>query len=139
MLNYSTSETARAFFASTKYVKVVMGPIGSGKSTMALFDLLLERALKQEPFDGVRRTRLGILRNTRDQLRATVKPLIDTWFVTLSQSRMGRWRVTDNTFEVRMNLPDGTQVHSDFILLAADTPDDVRRLLSLELSAAWVE
>lgn len=138
MLDYKPSPTGAGFLASRAFVKGIMGPVGSGKSTVALIDLL-QRAVQQEPYSGVRYTRLGVLRNTMQQLRSTVKPLIDMWFIAQTGGRMGRWYFRDNAFEARFMLEDGTQVHSDFILLAADTPDDVRRLLSLELTAAWQE
>lgn len=138
MLGYKASPTGQAFLDSRAFVKLIMGPVGGGKSTVALMDLL-GRAVNQEPFKGVRRTKFGILRNTMAQLKSTVKPLLDTWFITMTDGRMGQWRHTDNTFEARFKLPDGTVVHSEFLMLAADTPEDVRRLLSLELSAAWVE
>jgi hypothetical protein len=40
---------------------------------------------------------------------------------------------------MKLRLADGSVVHSEFMMFAADTPDDVRRLLSVEASAAWVE
>lgn len=138
MLGYKPSPTGQQFLDARAFIKLVMGPVGGGKSTVALMDLL-GRAVNQAPFKGVRRTKFGILRNTMAQLKSTVKPLIDTWFVTMTDGRMGQWRHTDNTFEAKFKLPDGTVVHSEFVMLAADTPEDVRRLLSLELSAAWVE
>ena len=138
MLTYKAGLTGQALLDSKAFVKLIMGPIGSGKSTVAIMDLL-QRAVTQVPFNGVRRTKFGLMRNTTAQLKATIKPLIDQWFVTLTSGTMGQWKLTDNIFEARFKLPDGTQVHSEFCLLAADTPDDVRRLLSLELSAAWVE
>ena len=115
-----------------------MGPVGSGKSTVAVWDLFL-RAISQEPFNNVRRTKMILMRNTVQQLKATVKPLIDQWFVTLPGGSLGKWRLTENVFEFDFVLGDGTQVYSEFCLMAADTPDDVRRLLSLEASAAWCE
>jgi len=138
MLNYKASPTGQAFLESRAFIKEIMGPVGGGKSTVALMDLV-QRAVNQAPFNGVRRTKMGVLRNTMAQLKATVKPLIDAWLVTLPGTALGQWRLTDNVFEVRFKLPDDTVVHSEFLMLAADTPDDVRRLLSLELSAAWVE
>ena len=128
------------FLASRKFIKGICGPVGGGKSTVALMDLF-NRVIAQEPYDNVRRTKVGILRNTSAQLRATVKPLIDTWFGAMVRGQMGRWTQTQGmlVFEARFKLNDGTVVHSDFMMLAADTPDDVRRLLSLELSFAWVE
>lgn len=136
--NYKPGVTGAKFLLDKSFIKVIMGPVGGGKSTVCLFDLF-KRAIDQQPFMKVRRTKFIILRNTMQQLMSTVKPLIDHWFITLPQGRMGEWRLTDKTFEMRFSLPDGTHVFSEFALLAADTPDDVRRLLSMEASAAWCE
>ena len=138
MIDYTPGPTGNNFLQSTAFVKVIMGPVGGGKSTVALMDLL-HRAMNQRPYNGTRRTKFGILRNTTAQLKATVKPLIDQWFVTMTSNNFGQWRLTENTYEIKVVLPDHTTLHAEFMLLAADTPDDVRRLLSLELSAAWVE
>lgn len=138
MLNFTPTPTGAKFLASRKFIKQIMGPVGGGKSTVAFFDLLT-RSFGQEPYNNVRRTKHVILRNTAAQLKATVKPLIDQWMVTMPPTPMGQWRVTDNTFEIRVRIPDGTIVHTEFVMVAADTPDDVRRLLSMECSSAWVE
>lgn len=138
MLGYKPSPTGQEFLDSRAFLKLIMGPVGGGKSTVALMDLV-QRAVEQEPFNGTRRTKFVILRNTIAQLKSTVKPMMDTWFITMTGGTMGQWRISDNVFEVRFRLPDGTVVHSEFVLMAADTPEDVRRLLSLECSAAWVE
>lgn len=138
MLNYKPSLTGDKFLKSRAFNKLIMGPVGGGKSTVALMDLV-DRAVNQAPFNNIRRTKFILLRNTIAQLKATVKPLIDTWFVTMTKGTMGSWRLSDNVFEAKFRLPDGTIVQSEFVLMAADTPDDVRRLLSLEASAAWVE
>jgi hypothetical protein len=135
---YKPGPTGARFLASDKFIKLICGPVGGGKSTVALMDLV-RRAVNQAPFEGVRRTKFAIVRNTAAQLKSTVKPMMDTWLVTMTGGRMGKWRITENVFEMRMKLTDGTIVHSEFLLMPADTPDDVRRLLSLEVSAAWVE
>jgi len=137
-LDYKAGATGQRFLNSRAFIKLIMGPVGGGKSTVALMDLL-QRAVGQSPFNGVRRTKFIILRNTVAQLKSTVKPLIDTWFVTMTGGTMGQWRLSENVFEAKFRLPDDTVVHSEFMLMAADTPEDVRRLLSLEASAAWVE
>lgn len=137
-IKYKPTPTGRDFIRSKKFVKVIMGPVGGGKSTVAFFDLIA-RALSQEPYNGVRRTKFILLRNTMQQLKTTVKPLIDQWCITMTDNTFGQWRLTDNTYEIHMRLPDGTVLHTEFIMMAADTPDDVRRLLSVECSAAWVE
>lgn len=139
MFGFKPSPTGQEFLDSRKFIQVIMGPVGGGKSTVALFKLF-RMACEQEPFRGVRRSKFIILRNTMQQLKSTVKPLIDQWFITLPDQPLGQWRLTDNTFEIRLrNTADGTMIHTEFVLMAADTPDDVRRLLSVECSAAWVE
>ena len=143
-MQYLPSPTAMRFMVSRKAVKLICGPIGGGKSTAAL-QALWAMAIQQAPHGAhqVRRTKFAILRNTSAMLKATVKPLIDYWFVTkptdAGASPFGVWRVTDATFEIKARLGDGTIVHTEFVLVHADTPDDVRRLLSAEYSGAWVE
>lgn len=137
-MRFKAGPVGQAFLDSRAFIKLICGPVGGGKSTDALWDLF-QRALQQEPFNGVRRTKFILMRNTTQQLKATVKPLLDTWFVTLAGGRLGQWRLTENVFEMRFKMKDGTVVFSEFCLMAADTPDDVRRLLSLEASAAWCE
>lgn len=138
MIAYKPGPTGHRFLNSRAFVKVICGPVGGGKSTVALMDLI-QRSVAQAPFNGIRRTKHLILRNTLQQLKATVKPMMDTWMVTMTQGTMGQWRLSDNIFEARFKMHDNTIVHSEFLLMAADTPDDVRRLLSLEVSSAWVE
>lgn len=141
-MNYEPSPTGQAFLEDNSYIKVIMGPVGGGKSTVCLFDLL-KRAREQKPFGNVRRTKFIVLRNTMAQLKSTVKPLITQWLVdmpaNMGMAPLGQWRLSENTFEIDCLLEDGTNMHTELCLLAADTPDDVRRLLSLEASAAWVE
>jgi len=142
MFNYTPGPTGDAFMRDRSFIKAIMGPIGSGKSTVALMDLM-DRSVRQVAFGGVRRTKHLIMRNTIAQLKATVAPLITAWFIDiptrLGGAPMGEWKISDNTFTAKFRLLDGTIVHSDFLLLAADTPDDVRRLLSVEVSSAWCE
>ena len=142
MFDYTPGKTGDDFLQDGSFLKLICGPVGGGKSTVALMDIL-RRAVSQVPFGGERRTKFIILRNTIRQLKTTVKPLIDAWCVEiptkLGGAAMGEWRISEDTFEIRLRLGDGTKVRSELIMMAADTPDDVRRLLSVECSAAWVE
>lgn len=137
-MRFALSPTVKAFHDSRAFVKVICGPVGGGKSSGTLM-ALWAMALDQTVWNGTRRTKFIVLRNTMAQLMSTVKPLIDQWFVELPGQPLGAWRLTEKTFEIRLNLPDGTHLHTEFVMLAADTPDDVRRLLSMECSAAWIE
>jgi hypothetical protein len=113
-------------------IRVVVGPLGSGK-TMGCIMELLRRACEQRPHNGVRYTRFACIRNTLQQLRQTV--MADT------MQYLGpctHYYTTDSTIQIRLKLPDGTSVHSDWMLLPLDSKEDVRRLLSLQLTGAWI-
>jgi len=138
-INYKPGGVGKRFLKSRKFLKLINGPVGGGKSTVALMDLLM-RATNQVPNSlGIRRTRFILLRNTIAQLKSTVKPLIDQWLVEMMGGTVGHWKLSENIFVFNLELEDGTKVESEFWMMAADTPDDVRRLLSVECSAAWVE
>jgi len=141
-VKYVPSPTGKRFIADRSFFKGLMGPVGGGKSTVCLMDLLT-RAQQQEPWNGVRRTKYAIVRNTSAQLRSTVKPLIDEWLVSMPTQTdgapIGTWRLTELVFEIKADMGDGTLMHTELCLMHADTADDVRRLLSLQLSGAWLE
>jgi hypothetical protein len=124
---------------SRSFFKLICGPVGGGKSTVALMDLILRSCNQKANDQKIRRTRHIVLRNTVAQLKSTVKPLIDQWLVDMMLDKAGYWRLSENIFHFTLALGDGTVVESEFWLMAADTPDDVRRLLSVECSSAWIE
>lgn len=141
-MDFTPSPTGMDFIEDRSFIKLIMGPVGGGKSTVCLADLLA-RAQQQRPWHGVRRTKFAVLRNTSAQLMSTVKPLIDEWLISMPLQQhgmsLGSWRLTEKVFEIKAKCADGTEMHTELAMMHADTPDDVRRLLSLQLSAAWVE
>jgi hypothetical protein len=64
-----------AFRRSNAAVKVLMGPIGSGKTHTAIYDLF-RRSLSQpaSPVDGIRRYKIGVVRATYRQLWGSTIP-----------------------------------------------------------------
>lgn len=118
---------------SESIMRVIIGPLGSGKSMGALMELF-RRACEQEPDEqGIRPTRMVLVRNSAAQLRET----------TLADAQQylpfAHWKVTDATLQFRMPLPDGTFVHSDWIFLPLERPEDTRKLLSLNLTGGFIE
>ena len=123
---------AKFMLDSDHYIRVAVGPLGSGKSMACIFELL-RRAREQVPYDGLRYTRFAIVRNTMQQLRGTV--LSD---VRLYLGPMATYYVTDSTIRIRAMLDDGTMVYSDWVLIPLDVPEDQQRLLSMQLTGAWI-
>ena len=126
---------ARAFMRSNAFVRGIRGPFGSGKSTASIFEIL-RRAAEQPPGnDGIRRSRWAAIRNTYPELRTTT---ITTWHQWIPPT-IGRW-VGDGPprHELNWQMEDGTSVEFSLWFVALDRPDDVAKLLSMELTGAWI-
>lgn len=133
-IKYNASATSAKFHASKKVVRGLRGPVGNGK-TVACVNELHKLAVEQYPnSDGVRKTRWAIIRNTYPELRTTTLNTFKQWIpeqlcpIVLSPLITGL---------LRYDLPDGTRVEAEFIFLALDKSDDVKKLLSLEVTGIF--
>ncbi len=128
-LNYTPPRVLGEFMASDQRIRIVRGPVGSGKSTVMVVEML-RRACEQEPGpDGYRRTMGVIVRNTLQQLETTCLRTIRT----VLPPPLYVYKTAAHMVQLRFN-----DVISDWLLMPLDTPDNVRRLLSLELTFAWM-
>lgn len=130
MPEFKLSTTCARFVQDDSFVRAIMGPIGSGKSALCVNELI-RLALEQQPstYDGRRRSRWAIIRNTYGELRDTT---IKTFFDWIPKE-MGKWSVGDSTFHIRT-----PELDIEFIFRALDRPGDIKKLLSLELTGAFV-
>ncbi len=113
---------------SESFGRLIAGPVGSGKTTACLFELL-RRACEQTPAeDGFRYTRFAIVRQTLKQLKDTVLKDIISWL-----EGMAHYKVSDSTVFIEIG-----DVRSEWILIPLDNPEDQRRLLSMQLTGAWM-
>lgn len=126
---------AKAFMKDRSFVRGLRGPVGSGKSVASCMELM-RIAITQKPNQsGVRRTRFAIIRNTNPQLKTTT---IKTWRDWFSDD-IGRFVWSPPyTHHVNFSLADKTVVESEVIFLALDKQEDIKKLLSLELTAVWI-
>jgi hypothetical protein len=131
VLNYEPpGPVAKAFLESNAFIRGIMGPIGSGKTTAAIIDMVVRAAQQRPGPDGKRRTRFAVIRNTYPDLKNTsLKSWLD-------------W-VPADAGKLNMNPPithkiQAGDVDMEVLFLALDRDEDVRKLLSLELTGAWV-
>lgn len=125
-----------AFLDSDAFVRGIRGPIGSGKSTACVVELW-RRANQQEPDErDWRRTRWAIIRNTFPELKTTTMKTWTQWF----PQHVGEWREQGPPSHRIMSppTPNGPGIDCEVLFLALDRPDDISKLLSLELTGAWV-
>jgi PBSX family phage terminase large subunit len=133
-VDYIMSPTAALFHADDTFVRALMGPIGSGKSVACCVEMWL-KSVQQEPDRfGMRKTRWLVARNTyRELIDTTIQTFFD-WFPI----ELGVFKKMDMKFITKIPLCDGTIVHTEFFFRAMDKPDDVKKLLSLELTGGFI-
>lgn len=126
----SPGPIADAYLRDDGFVVGIRGPIGSAKSTTSVWKLLRGAKRQVVGVGGLRNRRTAIIRNTYGELRTTTVKTWHQWF----PEDLGDWN-QQAPMTHRLRLGD---INWEVIFLALDQPKDVAKLLSLELSDAWV-
>lgn len=134
-IDYTPSPTSTRFMQSDAIIRAICGPIGSGKSVTCAMELVRRACEQQADKKGRRRTRFAVIRNTVRMLKDTTIKTVHDW---LPPGLAGRWYATTNTFMLSFTLPDKTVVESEWMFRPLESSEDVRNLLSLELTGAWI-
>ena len=124
-------EVLKSFMKDDSFFRALRGPVGSGKSVCCCVELF-RRAIQQEKgMDGMRKSRWAVIRNTNPQLKTTT---IKTWLDWFPEEDWGKfhWSVPYTHHIKRADLD------LEVIFLALDRPEDVKKLLSLELTGIWI-
>jgi hypothetical protein len=137
-VDFTHADTIADMLEDDSFVVGIKGPVGSGKS-FGCSARIMDRALRQKPspVDNIRYTRWAVVRNSYPELKTTT---LKTWTDLFPENRWGRLLWTPPiTHHIRMPARGKTPgVDCEVIFLALDQPKDVRKLLSLELTGAWV-
>jgi len=114
------------------FVRMIMGPIGSGKSACCAVEVLKRASQQRVNRDGVRRSKWAIIRQTAPMLKSTTIPTWLQWCdsIVIYDSPI-------RTFYQAL-LPDGTRMELQIYFLAMQHSADVERVMSLELTGAWM-
>lgn len=127
-----------AFAACNDEVRCLMGPIGSGKSTRCIMEILKRSAeQRRSTADGKRKTRWAVVRNTYPELISTT---VKTWHQWVPKYAPNcKWREkAPMSHEVSFKLHDASVVEAEILFLALDRDEDVGKLLSLELTGIYI-
>jgi hypothetical protein len=134
-INYTPPATIRDFIKNylpgELFYDWIVGPVGSGKTT-GIFFKLIYMAQQQAPGpDGIRRSRAVIVRNTGNQLTDTTLSSWNYWF---KHGQAGTWEETKKKFTLRFG-----DVECEVLFRPLDRPEDVARVLSLEVTFAIID
>jgi len=130
LYDYSDVPTIKQFTLDNSRIRCVMGPFGSGKTSGCIMDII-RRANEIVPcYDGIRRSRWAVVRNTYLQLKDTTIRSFFDWF---PPKIFGEYKVTDHNYYIT-KFP-GVQLEICF--RALDREDQVSNLLSFEFTSAY--
>jgi len=120
--------TVSDYYISDAPVSLIIGPIGSGKTLGSI--LKLDRLMyEQEPdHDGIRRSRIAVIRNTAVELRDTTIKSFEGYYGDLLKFNWGNLTA----------IYEHDDVRCEFLFRALDKPGDMRKLLSLEITYAYL-
>jgi hypothetical protein len=126
---YNAPPTIAQFIQSDAFGRLIWGPVGSGKTTACIVEAA-RRMAEQAPAsaDGRRYSRFAIIRQSLKDAKATVLKDVRGWFGSLAD-----WKVSESTLYLEYG-----DVVSEWPFIPLDEPDDVKRLLSLQLTGAYV-
>lgn len=134
-LIYEPTKTGLEFHQSNDFVKAVIGPVRSGKTTLSIADLIISAKNMPKCHDGIRRFSFAAIRNTYGELETTTLRSWNIWFGELgtAHTRMK----APLLYTSRFNDGDGF-IDIEGWFIALNRPEDIKKLASLELTRAYV-
>lgn len=129
--SYKDVPTIKRFSESKAFVRGLMGPFGSGKSSGCIIEILKKSTIQPRWQDGIVRARWAVIRNTYAQLRDTSIKTFHYWF---PPKFFGKWKSSEHNYLID-KIP-GYEI--EVMFRALDRPDQVSNLLSMELTGAWI-
>ena len=128
---YNAEHTPARFHQSGAFCRCMRGPVRSGKSTAMCAEIMM-RACHQapDPIDLIRKTKWVVIRNTYRELMDTT---LKTWLMWYPESAFGNFNYGTMTHPIRVN-----DIETEIIFRALDRPEDVKKLLSMELTGGWI-
>lgn len=136
MFKYVTSPTGQKFHESDKFLKMLCGPYGSGKSCACAVDVLTYACAQRPAPDGVRYSRVGVIRAAYPELQATTRRSL----LEVLPPEYGNIALSGAPIKgfYYIPLPDGTFVHLELELISLKSKDDEFRVRSMNWSFAWM-
>ena len=127
-MEINLAPTVSDYYLDDAFVSLIIGPIGSGKTLGSI--LKLDRLMyEQEPDDdSIRRSRVAVIRNTYTELKDTTIKSFEGYYGELLKFNWGNLTA----------LYEHDDVKCEFLFRSLDKPGDMRKLLSLEITYAYL-
>lgn len=132
---YIPNSTGKQFHADDTFVQLIMGPYGSGKSTICVNKIVQHACAMPVWHHGRRRAKWLIIRNTSGELQSTTLQTWLQWFGDLGDIRKRQKPLL--TYEHTFNDGHGI-IELELVFIALDRDEDIRKLKSIEATGAYI-
>lgn len=128
-VTYDAIPTIRLFHKSGAPIRAIVGPVGSGKTTGATWEVC--HLIPWHLFNhfNIKETKFVVVRNTYSELRDTTQATVFEWFP------YGTFLKQEQKYTIKH--PDGPTV--TLLFRSCDRPDDVKKFKSLEVTGYWID
>ena len=118
-LDYTATPTISRFMNSSAFGRIIAGPVGSGKTTGCMIELLRRSMEQGKAPDGYRYTRWAIVRQTLSQMKMTILLDMLSWFRLFATYKVSEQLITLEFNDVRIEV----------YLIPLEEEEDQKRLL----------
>lgn len=134
-VTYRPTKTGLKFHESPDFIRGMIGPYGSGKTTAMIAEIIFQTCGMPRLPDGTRSSRWIVVRNTYGELESTTYVSWMAWFGELGKVHRSKKPI----LTVRHEFNDGDgDINLEVVFLALDSESDIRKLKSLEVSGIYV-
>jgi hypothetical protein len=124
--------TIMQFHRSNAEIRAIIGPVGSGKTSAATWDMLYYIPIHLKRKYGIKRSRWAVVRNTFTMLEQTTMATIFYWF------GYGNYEAQKHRYVLRLPKPD-SDCTVEVLFMGCDRPQDIDRFKGLELTGYWID
>ncbi len=120
--------SARSIHESIATQKIIMGPVGTGKSTQAFMEFLFLCLASEVPISGI-------------VIREAYRQLMDSTLLTCMYwlGPLGKFKENKSILEIRLPSATGAILTHKLFMRACRKPEEASKFLSTEFSFLWYE
>ncbi len=127
---YNAEPTLSRFHRSNAFYRAIRGPVRSGKSVGVCMEIMRRAQMQRKGADGIRHSRWLVARRTYRELMDTT---IKTWLQWFDEDHFGAFQKGNMIHHIQQG-----DIDLEVMFRALERPEDAEKLLSLELTGAWL-
>jgi len=128
---YNATKTAAEFHQDNEFFRLLIGGVGTGKTTASCFEKFRRGLEQQAASDQIRYSRWAVIRNTYRQLKSTT---LKTWLQWFPEKIYGKVK-WDSPITHHLKIRD---MDCEILFMPIENENDISNLRSLELTGVFI-